>query len=397
MAAKRGTNEETIVDFDSATPIENDITAVEESVLAAFDATDSNVTWDIRVYKLDKSAGNAEEYLFSTLPDELDGIMDRVRDGEGTGTYRVRAYRKQGQRKQVFKQTDFRVKAPTKPIQPAERQSDMAAVLAAINSANEKTLQVLQRLAERPQTTLPAVLPQNPFEMMTQMVTAMSGIMAVMRPAEGSTATDLILKGVQFANELRDNRGDDDSEGGMMGLVTTLLKSPLVAQIAQAQSGTVPPASFPTALPAPARVVPPNPSQIAPAPNNSQAEDQALIVNEIKKTVLYLLGKAKKNSDPIFYADWTADEWPPQMVMIALQQPDLYATMQTLVPEIAPHAEWFRKLIDELRAIVVNAQSTTTGGEIPDVPRERSPVQPITNPGWNRGNESNLADHERAD
>jgi len=107
-----------------------------------------------------------------------------------------------------------------------------------------------------------------------------------------------------------------------------------------------------------------------------------------------LLGKAKKNADPIFYADWTADEWPPQMVMIALQQPDLYATMLTLVPEIGPHEEWFRKLIDELRAIVVNAQSTT--GEIPDVPRERSPVQPITNPGWDRGNESNVADHERA-
>jgi len=108
-------------------PFENDITAFREAYSRHSARLDSNVTWDIRVYKLDKIRGNAEEYLFSTLPDELDGIMDRVRDSEGTGTYRVRAYRKQGQRKQVFKQTDFRVKAPAKPIQPAERQSDMAA------------------------------------------------------------------------------------------------------------------------------------------------------------------------------------------------------------------------------------------------------------------------------
>jgi len=75
------------------------------------------------VYKLDKSAGNGGGISFFDIADELDGIMDRVRDSEGTGTYRVRPIGKQGTAQASFQANGFRGKL-LETIQPANDKAN---------------------------------------------------------------------------------------------------------------------------------------------------------------------------------------------------------------------------------------------------------------------------------
>lgn len=398
----RGQTVEMIADNEPETPIERDIASVGDRILSEFDAGNDAVSWDIRIYQLDKSAGNAEGYLFSVLPDELDGLLDRVRDEKGTGTYRMRAYKKEGKQKSVFAQTDFRVIAPVRPVTPPQQQTEMAAILAAINASNERTQQLLERLLiNPPQALIPQVpaTPQSPYSAMKEMLEAMAQLRGAFMPQEGTSATDLIIKGVELANKLRGENSDTEREPGMMDIIKEFIRSPLLARMAETQPAL---AGVPAVIPQPASAVPasvPNP-QPQPAPANttkaseqhsekpaSQGEAASFDWNnpqhlaKLRGDILYLNEKAKKASPPELYADWLMDNWPHDLIYAIAMSANTMPTLGRLVPETTPYAGWFQKLIAELQNLVNDAGE----GNAADVSSPASPVQPVGNSGRGGG------------
>lgn len=386
--AKRSDLEAFDIEGVAVTPIQalNDYN--EDAIIAACDASADNVQWKINVYKLDKAAGNAEDFLFNVLPSELDDLLPRLRDKEGTGTYRVRVYRKEGMNRQViFAQYDRRVKAAEKPSMQPQQQSEMTSVLAAIQAANDKTLQVLERLAERQSQPQAPVVPQSPFAAITEMAAAMGTLMKIIQPAQATSATDMILKGVELRDKLAgggNNSGDDDGDISLMGLLKTALQMPAVQQLISATpSAPVQPAS-------PAQA-PSNVPQVTAAGTPTFADPNTQ--NAIKQAISYLNSRAMKGTSPLAYADWVFDNWPVELITIFLQHPSPTQLLTSFVPETAPNLLWFQKLIEELRKLV-NDANARANASAKNAPGNSTAVNINGDTGRGSGSESNVAEDE---
>lgn len=352
----------TIAEIETAeeiplSPIQAENEAIEQNIMAAFDADPENIVWDCKVYKLDRTAGNAEDYLFSVLPNELDGLLDRLRDTEGTGTYRVRVYRKEENKNRVFRQFDRRVKAPAKPTTPLAPQSDVAAILAAMERNNNKMIEVVTAALNRqPQYMQAPAIPANPFSMMTEMATAMGAMMTALRPAEGASSTDLILKGVELASKLEKGGG----ETSMLDVVRDALQSlPALVQMTEAQRALQPPAV--TQTPIQPRLQPPALAPVATVPAPQGLTPEAQMQQQLRQELLKLLPKAHKNSEAGLYAELLADEWGLDTVTAIVSQPNVIASLQLLAPEIGAYLPWYQSLLAELTALVNDARADASG------------------------------------
>ena len=389
--AKRAELEAFDIEGELTTPIKalNDFN--EDAVMEAAGASPDHIQWKIFVYKLDKDANNAEDFIFNIEPHELDGLLTRLRDKNGTGTYRVRVYRKDGlQRQAIFAQFDRRVKAPDQPSMPSQPPSEMAAVLSAIQTSNDKTLQVLERLVDRqqvPQSSTPA---QSPFAAITEMATAMGVLMKIIQPAQATSATDMILKGVELRDKLAggiggNDGGDEDGEISLMGLIKTALQMPAVQD-------TVKTILQPVQAPV---ETPPSQGQVKPQilgttmPTLADPQTQAAI----KQAVMYLNSRAMKGTSPLAYADWVFDNWPVEMVSMFLQHPHPEQLVVSFVPETAPNLPWFQKLIEELRKLVNDAVARQQSSA-QNAPGNPATNNPDGNTGRGGGSESDVADDE---
>jgi hypothetical protein len=360
MSKRGGSAAETIefenVTRDGETPADNDLVAIEESILAAADATEKNVTWDIRIYKLDKAAGNAEEYMFSVLPSELDGLFERVRDSEGTGTYRMRAYRKIGGKNAVFKQSDFRIRAPLKPIAPVEKPSELAAILAAMKEQAERNERLLREvLTTRVQ---PDPVQRNPFddlEKLTNIIKNLQPDIPQMHQQPQQDLTQVFVKGVEFAEKIVGDKGG--GETNLWDIAKAVISNlPAVAALAQVQTnrqlqprpGQVKPSVV---------VSPANPQPVAPP--RPQMTDQQSAVKELLQ---YMLTRAQRNSEAGVYADWVIDNVDGEIITFILSQPDPIMAATVLEPRVANYRPWFEELIAELRQLV-NMQRNHTAAD----------------------------------
>lgn len=367
------------------TPMQEDNLTIEQNIMAAFDADPDNIVWDCRVYKLDRQAGNAEDYLFSILPNELDGLLDRLRDTEGSGTYRVRVYRKEGNRNRVFKQFDSRIKAPAKVTPPPPPQSDLAAVVAVIERNNQRMLDAITA-ALRPAQQIVAPAPVNPFSMITEMATAMGTLMSAIRPAEGASATDLVLKGVELASKLERGSG----ETSWLDLIRETLQSlPAIVQMTEAQRAAQPGAPVKVIPPTPLAPPAPTIQQPPPAPNAPPDLQQ-----QIRAIILGLIPKAQRQSNPELYAELLADEFGLDAITALISQPGLSEGLPVLVPEVGATLPWFQSLLVHLTEMVNDARAEARN-PAPDAPREHgSAVSPSRYPGWAGGGEGDAEDYE---
>lgn len=371
---------------ETLTEAEQDALSIEENIAALFDASDETVTWNCMVYEIDKSQGNAELYLFSVLPDELPALNDRLRDNHGTGTYRVRVYRKEGNKNRVFRQFDRRIKAAPKPISAPAQQTDLAAVLATMERNTERMIQAISASQQRQQVYTPPA-PVDPFSTMTQMATAMGAMMQAFRPAEGASSMDLILKGVELATSLEKS----DKETGLLDIVKEALGSlPALVQITEAQRVAATPPG--TAVTLPGKQPPPS-NPVKPAPVQTQVSPEQQAQMQIRQMILSLIPNAAKGSDPGLYADWLADQWGMEMVAAVVTQPNILMQLQSLVPEMTQYSAWFQSLLEELGSLVEDARAKAHGSG--DASGKHSPaVNSVINTGWRGGSESDAEDYE---
>jgi hypothetical protein len=348
--AKRGERAADALELEPImTPADDDLMAAEEAILAAADATDRNVTWDIRVYKLDKTAGNAEEYMFSVLPSELDGLFERVRDSEGTGTYRMRAYRKASGRNEIFKQKDFRIRAPQRPLVQPERPSELAAVLAAMKDQNERMERFMRDvLTNRPQET-PRGSPLDDIEKLTTIV---RNLRDDQPRTQQTDATQVFVKALELADKFANERGGG-SETNMWDIAKSFLSNlPSVAALVQA-GASQPQHTRPPPQPRPAQVkhntgAPPANLQPAPQPQPEVNDQQAAI----QEMLQYLVTRAARNSEAGFYADWLIENVDGEIITLMLSQTDPITMAIAIEPRVASYRLWFDQLIAELRQLV---------------------------------------------
>jgi hypothetical protein len=374
-----------VADLEPETPAEADLQAAEDAVLAACDAGDDNVTWDVRYYKLDKAAGNAEEYMFSVLPPEMDGVMDRIRDTEGTGAYRMRAYRKMNGRNAIFKQHDFRVRAPLKPAAPVERPSELGAILAAMKEQAERNERLLRDLMT---ARTPEPQQRNPLDDLEKLTTVMKNLMPA-TPAVAAQApqdlTGVFVKGVEFAEKIVGERGGDgDGDVGIWGMAKEVIKNlPALAAVAQAQQPQPRRPAVP-ARQAQVRTAPqPAPANLPPAPPQQPQGNDAQA--EIREAVQYLVTRAERGSDAMFYADWITENMEVETLRMIVNQPDPIALATMLEPRVAMHRQWFETFIAELRNLVNIPAHATRQAAPSDIPNVHSR--------GNGGNSGDAANH----
>jgi hypothetical protein len=203
-------------------------------------------------------------------------------------------------------------------------------------------------------------------------------------PAE-SNAIDMLLKGIELANQLREDSGGSGGEPGLMTIVRDLIRSPMLGQAVAA--ATNPPAPVhpqlpvrPTMSPKPIMLptVPSAPAQSRPingtAPVHAIAQPLPVDPTDelLRPYLVTLIEKAQANSAPGLYAELIADS-APEPLIASLLDGDTVARLIRVHPPVSAQREWFEQLIAELRALYSDddgdvIQSTDASGlPAPDV------------------------------
>lgn len=393
MARNVSTIQATEIPAIADTPAERDNEITVDTILAAAGQSPEDVRWKCSVLRVDKNTMQ-ESSLFNVTPDELDALPDRLRDERGSGHYRVRVYRKAGEERQVlFKTYDLRVEADQKP---AQAKTEMSAVLEAFSRMSERMETLITRIVQP--LPMPVASPvADPISAVTQIVAAMKGLNEMMGPPRNPTmdVANAMMKGFEIASAIASKSAElgprEAGETNWLDIIKEFLKSGGLAAMVQNPGGQPPPAIPPRVAP-PAQVQPP-PSQVPPIRPQTQSNEQQIVAN-IRAGILSLIPNAARGSNPELYAEWILDNWPREVTMGVLQQPNAMALLQQLVPEAAPYAPWFEKAIAAMREMVNDGGATAPGTQ-PNASPDISPVQPFRDTGWSGGSESDFEADER--
>jgi hypothetical protein len=330
----------------------------EDQILAEFDLTDENVLYEIRAWQLEPGKNTGQTYLFACDGAEVSGILDRVRDTYGSGSYRFMIYRTVGNQKQLVRNAIFKVRSVARPNAPVSAPSEMAAVLAAFQQQNDRILAALEKRQEAP----PA--PQlDPMAMFEKTLSVVTNIMKVQpqqvqheqrpqRDPEMNTMA-VFMKGVEFAKGLVN---DGEKKDIWDVLLETLKQLPAMAQLTAA-AAPQPQLGAPQQRRPGIRQVAPNGTGQPTGPAPAQPSQTTAPPNEeqLRQILLYLCKKAQADADADLYAEWLVDEIGMEPIILMLAQPNLFELLAARVQEIAPHRKWFGELIAALQDIVQNA------------------------------------------
>lgn len=406
------------ISLENTELLEEEVDQTEQSILAEMNATEDDVTWTYSVSRVVGAAksGVKEPFLFEGDAIEITGLKVRLRDECGTGTYRVRVYRN----KVLYRRFDLSVEAPLK--QPEKNSSDMSAVMAAIQSSHDKTMQVMERLMERQaQPSQPAF---DPVAMFAGIGTIMANFQKMIpappppptAPEKAASAEspakmmkevmDLFRQGVDFAQTIN----PPERSGGMTGIVERLLDSPLLAKLAEGvqapatpqpltlppprQPGAQPPLAAPRPVAQPQPFAQPNPTPAAPtAPqavldeNFEPEQDSASITEiapsikptpqemltaiqsnpqvqqQISQAIQYLVTRAERGSDAGYYAEWVLDNWPEELIDLMISTPDIVSMLEPFVEGLTAQRRWFTELVDACREMVEDDIRQANGGD----------------------------------
>jgi len=194
-------------------------------------------------------------------------------------------------------------------------------------------------------------------------ITAISALLSTLRPpppqpvpqgVNPDRAIDMLMKGFELARELKGNEGG--AEPTLMGLMSDLLKSPMVGQMVaaaqaqpQAQQRIAPPRppQQPPKPPAQPLAPPLNTPPVQPPAQSFASETQPEPVNPMLTQYLALLcAKAADGADPALYADLVLDNLDPDLLDQLLAR--LPTPVDGLIADhaaVAEHREWFEQLV----------------------------------------------------
>ncbi len=336
--------------FDDS-PAQQEAEATLDDILAAFNASEDDVTWNIRIHRIagNNKLGYGEPYLFSCSPEELP-IDDRIRDGYGTGKYRARVYKN----RRLYRSFQIEIEAALEPPKAKESENPTGGIEKLMEQQNRFFNTIIDRL------TAPAPVPQiNPMEMMTGMITALAGLNNLIPKAPvienaSDKAMEMFTKGIELAQKVAEN-SSGSGETGLLDIVKTFIQSPAMEGIVGGMKNNQQTNQNPMGHynQAPQRIPQTGPNMVPPVmpPNVGQMSIEQ-IQRLIKDQIDYLCSQAIAGKDPALYAEWILDNMPPMQIQYMLNQKNIIGELTGINPAIGNHIPWFQQLLEAMREMM---------------------------------------------
>jgi len=388
--------------IEDVTDLQKDTDEELSAILSDFDATDRNVRWQVKVYEIEDKTGK-EKKLFDCLPSDFP-ITERLINDYGTGNYGARVY-KNGK---LIRRLNLAVREPRRKEGIPSVQSGDPALLEAIKANNAMMAQLVQRITQSPVAA--PVISQSQINWNDILKIAIPVVLPRFLSPPQSNGMD--LKGFAELLSIVRDANDEGREKGFMDVISDVLRSPLLENIARANQGQpqVP------QIPGPAQNRPANPQGALPgqappagqSPQNSAVPpQQAHNPNPLEPSLKFLLDSlvsgARKNVDPVSYADVIEASVPSEFITGFLVQPGAFDQLSAVYPDIRPYAGWFISLVE----VLTNNDGGANDGDAERVsPGDGSPTHvfgsnPPSNPyvpaGRDAGGLGNAENHEALD
>ena len=345
---------------EDITGITDDTEAIEKDILAEVGAADRTVEYYINVHRVPRD-GKLPPKLFTCSPDEFKGVADRVLEHYGTGTYEARVYKNKG----LWRRIAFAVEAPRATPHIQAPSANDSALVTMVRQQGEALQALLAQVAaaKAPQST--GLNIGGVAALLTATAPIVTALLGARAPASGGgDQLGLLTKMMEFAREMN----SDGKEKGAFDIISDLLNSPLIAQMANqppaVNGGPLPNAPVPQPVPVvrPMQMQPqqpPQPVQQTQAPLAATPEMKAL-----QEQLAFLVTRAERNSDISLYADVIEDAMSPTDLQMFLAQSDPVLVLSTIWPPVAQHRAWFTQvigLLTESREAVDVAAHVPTG------------------------------------
>jgi len=335
----------------------------------------------ITVYRCTRNQPQA--YVFQCSPEGFS--LDDLRDKYNGGEFRLYISRNGA----LWKNIKVCVE-PGQVAGVAEPAPAAAAELAAVlRDGLARQAEAVRELVQRASSA-----PPSPFAGLDipAVITAISAALTALRPppapaplpVDSDRGIDMLLKGIELARELSPS-GGAAGEQSMLGVLSDLVKSPLLAQAVGAMAAQGAQAQGPARRQAPAHQQVPAlqaPAQAIPKPAPVLDQGQArngendVLPRILKQYLPMLVARAAEGSDPGLYADLVLDNVPDTMLrdVLALRPSPLDALIAAHSP-VQRHWAWFRALLTAVQDEVYSREPQNQPVEdasqhpAPDVPR----------------------------
>jgi hypothetical protein len=395
-------------DFDT-TGLENDQDKLLDDIIGEFGAGDDEISYSASVTRIPKNfqRGQKEPWLFECDAADIIGIRTRLRDAYHGGQFRIRVYRTNNRGKKLYRQMDYSIEPP-ESVASATGDTKYDALSGALQRTQEQLLALADRLSN---PTIPATPQGDPWVQMERMSMIMKNLRgdAPAHDPSGFTMKDgmeLFTKGMELAENMRGDGGDS-----WISVFKEMAKQLPVADILQnlAQLKANPPQSpNQRQLVAPAipqqRNTPTGNANAGfagvPRFDNIDANNPKATGEQLEQAMRYLIGKARKNSDPALYAEWLLDNAEPTIIRQMAHDANVLDQLAVIFPGLThpPIREWFAELIVALKDIL--AQMNGSGNDGAGIATPQSNGQDAgaarvaaENTGWGGGDQNNPQDY----
>jgi hypothetical protein len=289
--------------------------------------------------------------------------LDVLRDAHGGGDFRL--YINAGDGQIIRKLSVSVVRAPPAPAPAPAAAAPGVDLVAALREGFAQQAQLLREALRPPPPAIdmPALLTAT-ARMITELRGAVAPPAAAAAPAPDmlgrmDSLLSIFQKGLDIGREAA-----SPDEGGIMGLVKELIKSPLIDAAAKqiATGGAVP-----LANPAPA-VTAAAPARPAPIPNAPGVPGAPTQGEQMRFYLAQLVRKAHDNADPTLYAAYIVDNVPEPIVRGFIERADWFEELTRVHPPVANYRAWFEELHAALIEELTPDMSVDTNAGLTDPP-----------------------------
>lgn len=322
-------------DFDDISALQDDVDGQIAAVIGEFGDEEVNST-KLKVYRVVQNMGKME-WLFDCTVSELP-IMQRLRDEYGGGSYEARLYAKTESDKwaKLKKKFEFLIGEPKKQVINPNGNKEMVSVMVeGFNKLGE--LIAIQRQSSQPDMM---AMQTNMMQNMLQMreLLGLGGQQKQPDPMEQMTK---FLEMQSAFSSIRDDR-ETNTNDLLLSLANHVL--PQLAEMGKKEQEL----QAASLLDKKSNPVNTNNAQRTPATEKTE-ENKAM-----KMQLVFLTGMAKKDADPMVYAQMILDQTPPEKISDLLSfvsSPGALEKMTEIHEPIKNYSLWFTELGECVRVL----------------------------------------------
>lgn len=338
---------------------EQEIDALEGMISEFSGAADTVVN----VYR--QGDGKSLSFLFRTNPGEMTGgeIMERTRDGYGTGDYRVHI--RKGPRLVANKpfSVESKLEAETPPM---NQGMDMAAIMAMMQENNNRTMQMFSESMKAiagNQSNQPVF---DPVQMQASNMQTIAALKALSdpKPDNAKGSIDMFIQGITLAKDLQPKDGETNSTDlllkGLEMFGGPIAEATKAGMLRAQNPGMNPPGLANQNLPPPNPMQPPAPTGDPQVDADAQKEyEMGLQKMMLQQQLQFLLRQASANKDPELYAELLLDQAGEEKVLAFVGQENAIDQLIALNGEVATYRGWF----EHLRGAILELTAPADAGE----------------------------------